>query len=271
MSNNEKWVLVTGASRGIGKSCAEKLLEEGFSVLAGVRSNASLEAIASLNNPRYQPIKLDICEENDLAALVPRLEALELYAVVNNAGSAVLGPIEFLPLKELKAQFDINLFAQVAVIQAALPMLRKNQGRIVNISSISGFIGFPYFGAYSSSKFALEGLSESLSRELGPQGVAVALVQPGNMDTDIWQRSHDTGKKLEDAFPDAAAQIYGKRFASSSSFGFLKKSSPQCVADAVLLALTDKTPQFRYLAGRDAQRYALIKKIVPERFLKRFI
>jgi NAD(P)-dependent dehydrogenase (short-subunit alcohol dehydrogenase family) len=270
-SSDAKTVLVSGASRGIGRHCALALAGAGFQVLAGVRSEPAAEELAACAGIR--PVQLDITSAASIETLAGSLADVPLHGVVNNAGTAVLGPMEFLPLDDLRHEFEVNLFGHIAVLQAVLPKLRAVRGRVVNISSISGFIGFPFFGAYAASKFAMEGFSDALRRELRDAGVAVSVIQPGNIDTGIWEASFTRGSALEDSFPPEASAVYGKRFQANGtgSYGPARKSSPDAVADAVVRAMTDRRPKPRYLVGRDAQRLARLRRLLPDALLDRFI
>lgn len=266
-----KLVIVSGASRGIGRHCAIALAEAGFSVLAGVRNDESAADLDALGLDTLSPVTLDISQPTSIAALSETLAGRDLYGLVNNAGTAALGPLEFLPLDEIRAQFEVNLFGHIAMIQTFLPHLRAAQGRIVNISSISGFIGFPFFSAYAASKFALEGMSDALRRELKSQGVSVTLIQPGNIDTDIWQTSFTRGNSLEERLSDPEKRIYGNRFSKNDngSYGPAVKSSPEDVAAAVVGALTVAHPKTRYLVGKDAMRLSRKRRFLPDAWLDR--
>jgi len=268
-----KTVLVTGASRGIGRACAIELASAGFHVLAGVRSGESAAEPARDGDERIQTIQLDITDPKHIESLVDLVARHELFGLVNNAGSAYLGPLECIPISEIRQQFEVNLFGHIAVTQALLPELRRRKGRIVNISSISGFIGFPFFGAYSSSKFAMEGFNESLRRELRRTGVQVSVVDPGNMNTDIWQKSYARGRSMELEFSEEALKVYGRRFASAerATFGPKSKGSVVDVAACVRRALVDRRPKRRYLVGRDAYKYYWLKRIFGDRYIDRIV
>ncbi|MDX6665819.1 MAG: hypothetical protein QOG68_2025, partial [Solirubrobacteraceae bacterium] len=179
-------VLVTGAARGIGRACALRLAADGWDVLAGVRRAEDGEELRAAGDGRIAPVALDITAADQVAALADALPA-RLDAVVNNAGVVVSGPVEAVPLDELRRQFEVNLIGQVAVTQAVLGRLRASRGRIVFISSLSGRVSTPLTGPYNASKFALEGLADALRMEVRPWGIRVVLVEPAQTDTDIWR------------------------------------------------------------------------------------
>ena len=262
-------IIVSGASRGIGLRSAIALADAGFDVLAGVRSPSDAHRIDALGIRALSPVTLDITSAADIAGLSDMLHAERVFGLVNNAGIAALGPLEFLPLEDIREQFEVNVFGHIAMIQAFLPQLRESHGRIVNIGSISGIVGFPFFGAYAASKFALEGLSDSLRRELRPTGVTVSLVQPGNIDTDIWETSIAAGQSLEESMSGDARQVYGRRFSrnANGSYGPATKSAPEKVASAVVEAMTASAPRARYLVGKDARRLARMRRFLSDALL----
>jgi NAD(P)-dependent dehydrogenase (short-subunit alcohol dehydrogenase family) len=253
-------VLVTGASTGIGRTTALMLAELGASVLAGVRSPAAGEALG----PTVRPVQLDITNPDDLAAL----DLTRLDGLVNNAGIAISGPLEFLPVEQLRQQLEVNVIAQLAVTQACLPALRNTRGRIVNISSIAGRVALPLYGPYSASKFALEALSDSLRRELRGSGVHVSLVEPGAIATPIWDRGIAAADALWNAMPPVAHERYGTLVATlrgQAEQAAVKGEPPEVVARIVVNALTASTPCTRYVIGRDARIQALLARALPGR------
>src|SRR5919112_1052610 len=182
-------VLITGASTGIGHATAKRMLAYGWEVFAAARKDEDLER---LRGEGFTPIKLDVTDPETIAAAREELDERGLRGLVNNAGVAVSGPIEFIPLDELRRQLEVNLVGQVAVIQAFLPNIREATGRIVNISSIGGRIALPMVGPYAASKHALEAVSDSLRRELRPWGIHVSLIEPGGVTTPIWEKGKAT-------------------------------------------------------------------------------
>src|SRR5690242_16971455 len=176
-------VLVTGASRGIGRATAERLAGRGWEVLAGVRR-------AEDAPPGTTAVVLDVTDAAQVAALDDALPAT-LDAVVNNAGIAIGGPIEGVALDELRRQLEVNVVGPVAVTQAALGRLRASRGRVVFVSSVSGRIATPMTGPYNASKFAIEAVADSLRMEVAPWGIGVSLVEPAQTDTDMWHKAED--------------------------------------------------------------------------------
>lgn len=273
MSLSKKAVLITGASSGIGKCCVYKLSEAGFDVYAAVRTKEAERELLSIDSARINPLILDITEPQSIEAAKQQLRKVDLFALVNNAGSAVLGPLEFIPLEDIRNQFEVNLFGHIALTQSFLPKLRQTKGRIINMSSISGFVGFPFFGPYCSSKFAFEGFSESLSRELKSQGISVSIIEPGNINTGIWESSFNTGQNIEEKFPTEAHQIYGRRFAGKNrnSYGPSVKSEPEDVAKVVVHVLNTDRPKQRYLVGKDAKKIAMMKRLLGSQLFDRWL
>jgi len=270
MNPDGRAVLVSGASSGIGRETALLLARSGFRVFAGVRSDAAADDLRSQGSGGIEPLLLDITDAASVRAMGQRLAQENLVGLVNNAGGALLGPLEFLPLDEIRDQFELNVFGHIAVIQAALPALRRSRGRIINISSISGRIGFPFAGAYVGSKFALEGLSDSLRRELRPHGIAVSLIEPGNIKTPIWNKAFERSRAAARQFPAAALELYGSHLATSSR-PVDRMTEPAAVAETVLRAMTSRRPKARYVVGRDAHIYLLLRRFLPDRLLDRFI
>jgi len=259
-------VLVTGASTGIGYAVSALLASEGFTVFAGVRNAADSHRLDAI--PGVVPLQLDVTDTEQIreAAQVVRQSGKRLRGVVNNAGIAVPGPLEFLPVDELRRQFEVNFFGTIGVTQAFLPALRDSKGRIVFISSVSGQIASAFVGAYSSSKFALEAAADVLRMELRGSGVGVSVVQPGNVDTPIWNK----GRGQKDSLIARAPQVrdyYEKHLNALASLSESQKRSgidPIVVARVVLHALTAKKPRARYPVGSPAGWMRRIFTALPE-------
>ena len=274
MSNEA--VLVTGAAKGIGRACALRLART-FRVYAGVRSPADGAALVAEAGANVSPVVFDVTDQQALHAaaefITADLSGALLRGIVNNAGIAVAGPIEFVPIAELRRQFEVNVLGPIAVAQAMLPLLRKSHGRIVNIGSIAGRSAMPMTGPYSASKFALEALSDSLRVELLPAGVDVIVIEPGMIATPIWQTSVKAADKVIDQLPPEADEYYGRIIRAvreRALGGDVHGLPPDVVARVVEDALTARKPKTRYVIGRDA-RVRLVLQMLPDRWRDRLI
>ncbi len=244
-------VLITGASRGIGRATAARLAGSGWDVIAGVRNDADGVRLVAELGERVTPVTLDVTDADDLEALPGRLPE-RLDAVVNNAGLVVDGPIETTTPEALRRQFDVNVVGQVAVTQAVLPRLRASEGRVVFISSLSGRFSTPMTGAYNASKFAIEAIADALRVELRPWKVAVILVEPGATDTDIWRGALDRHEETQAALSPAQRELYSSHLVGMRRVlaQMQKRAVPvEDVAATVERALTDSRPRARYPVG----------------------
>jgi NAD(P)-dependent dehydrogenase (short-subunit alcohol dehydrogenase family) len=266
-------VLVTGSSTGIGEATVLHLRELGFDPIAAVRKDEDAER---LEGQGLRTTRIDVTDAAQIAAARDQLAGEPLAGLVNNAGIAVAAPLEFLPIDRLRQQLEINLIGQVAVTQAFLPALRRARGRIVNVSSIGGRVGLPLVGAYAASKFGLEGVSDSLRRELLAQGVDVILIEPGGVKTPIWKKGERLADEMiGDEMPPEAEQLYGRMIqrlrAETAKIEQERGIEPREVAEAVGTALTARRPRARYLVGRDAKIRGPMAKLLPDRVMDRLI
>jgi NAD(P)-dependent dehydrogenase (short-subunit alcohol dehydrogenase family) len=267
MSERAGTVVVTGASSGIGEACARTLAQAGFRVLAGVRQDADAERVAALHD-RVEAVRVDVSDQATVADLGQRVGSEPLAGLVNNAGISVSGPLEFVPLDEWRRQLDVNVIGQVAVTQALLPALRRARGRIVNIGSVGGKVAAPLLSPYAASKFALEGITDSLRRELRPLGVHVAIVEPGAIATRIWEKGVAAADELLASAPAEAEAIYGPTIAAirkQATKATEEAIPPEEVAKAVEHALTADRPRTRYPVGRDARQRIRLAGLLPDR------
>jgi NAD(P)-dependent dehydrogenase (short-subunit alcohol dehydrogenase family) len=268
-------VLITGASSGIGEACALHLAGLGWQVFAGVRKTSDGEALQAKSG-RVIPVVVDVTNEASIARIAKEVEAITpgLAGLVNNAGIAVAGPLEFLPLDEIRRQIEVNVIGQIAVVQAFMPLLRAAKGRIVNMSSISGKVAAPLFAPYAASKFALEAISDSLRRELAPWGLEVCIIEPGNINTPIWDKGVTWGQDMMAKLPPKAQELYRpnlERLITYISGNLGKGAAPLEVANAVEHALSAPRPKTRYVVGSDARLGILLSRILPDRWVDGFI
>jgi NAD(P)-dependent dehydrogenase (short-subunit alcohol dehydrogenase family) len=259
--------LVTGASTGIGRATALRLATAGWTVLAGVRDPDAGESLVQVApGGRVRALTLDVTDPGQIAAAVAELPQEGLDALVNNAGVAVGGPLELVSAEDLQRQFDVNVFAQVAVTRAMLPALRRARGRIVFLSSIGGLVAVPYSAPYAASKHAIEALGDALRIELRSSGVQVALIEPGSVATPIWDKGRTDAERL--SIPPELEQYYGlvpaaidKVLTDTTS----RAVAPEQVAATIERALTARRMRARYLVGRDAKAMLAMRRLLPDR------
>ncbi len=273
-----KSVLITGASTGIGRASALRLDAEGWRVFAGVRREEDAASLQAAGSDRLVPLMLDVTDSGQVAAAAERIaadaEKTGLDGLVNNAGIAVPGPLEALPIDDFRRQIEVNLTAHVAVTQAMLPQIRAARGRIVFITSIGGLMAFPMFGAYHAAKFGLEAVGDVFRRELRPWGISVSVVEPGSIATEIWERGQNEADAFLARIPADQVELYGK---SMEAYREVARQTaargivPEKVAKAIAHALSARRPRTRYLVGADARAQALFNRLLPDRLVDRLI
>ncbi len=266
-------IVITGASTGIGEACALRLDGLGYRVFAGVRKTVDGEALKKKARGQLSPVLLDVTNEESIADAVRTVGDVPLAGLVNNAGIVVPGPLELVPIAMWRKQLEVNVIGQVAVTQAFLPMLRAGRGRIVNMGSVAGRSALPFSGPYCASKFALEGLTDSLRMELRQFGISVSIVEPGAIQTPIWDKSAAGANEYLNAAPAPLLELYrallGKLQAAAAHAG-KHAVGPEEVAKAVEHALTSSKPKTRYVVGSDAKlRMKLIH--LPDRLVDSLI
>src|SRR4051794_14789120 len=246
-------VLITGASSGMGKACALRLSQGGFTVFAAVRKERDAQALRAAG---LVPIILDVTDEGTISEAFRTIQtavgSAGLAGLVNNAGIAVTGPLELVPLNELRRQYEINVFGQVAVTQAFLPLLRAARGRIINVGSVGAKFALPFAGPLNSSKAAFESLSDSLRMELRPWGIQVVLVSPGSIRTSAEVKLTADSEAALKAYPAEGRARYERSYRAFVE-GLLaleaKGVGPEVVAETVFRAMTAPTPRRRYPVG----------------------
>ncbi len=262
--------LVTGSSTGIGFAICEHLSKSGHTVLAGFRKPADKANLLALGSG-ILPIELDVTNETHLARLPTAIESNmkghDHFILVNNAGVAVWGPLEETPLDDYRKQFEVNLFGSIRAIQVCLPNLRKSKGRIINISSISGLMASPFMSPYSSSKFAMEAIADSLRIELLNQDIKVININPGPIKTPIWNKALES-EKAQIPNPTSRYSHQMKKFKTQIEKAVENAPTPAAVITALDEAANNANPKFNYVVGNLNIRFAIrITKFLPKRWL----
>jgi len=246
---------ITGISSGLGRALADAALNRGDRVTGTVRAAAARTAFLAAHPQRATVPLLDVTDESAVRAVVAAAEAETgpIDILVNNAGYGLIAGVEEASLSEIRAQFEVNVFGAVAVMQAVLPFMRhRRAGRIINISSISGLVGWAALGIYSGSKFALEGIVETLAQEVAPLGIHVTLIEPGGFRTDFAGRSRaESERQIADYEPSVGAN----RRILTQHAGH-EPGDPAKAALAILKVADSELPPLRLMLGTDALGYA---------------
>lgn len=267
MSEN-KIVLLTGASSGIGKETARLLAQEGFKVYAASRH---LDKMTELTQFGVEIISLDLTDEKSIESCVAQVLKKEkrIDILINNAGYGSFGALEVVPMEEAHRQFEVNLFGLASLIQKVLPKMREQRyGRIINISSIAAYFTEPNGAWYHASKAAVDKLSDCLRIELKPFGIDVVLIQPGMIDTG-WQ-----GIAEDSLLKTTSGTVYessGQKHAQFLKRGYKLASKPVVVAKTIVKASMAKRPKIRYRTGKGARSVIFLMRVVPTRILDCFI
>ncbi len=260
--NDARAILVTGASTGIGNATAAELAKRGFTVFAGARKEADAAALDA-SHERIRPLILDVTDPDAVAHAIDVVRASEipLYGLLNNAGVAVGGPLEYLPIDALRRQFEVNVFGTMSTTQAALPLLRASKGRVVTIGSIASRFGAPFIGPYAASKAALAVLMDSLRMEMLPFGVSVSLFEFAAVKTPIWEKGRSNRDVLAKQFPPQALADYAPVIeAMSKQIDHEERGGldPALVASEIADAFTSPHPKARYVVGKQARLQAAV-------------
>ncbi len=278
MSATPKAVLITGASSGIGRECALRLASSGYRIFAGVRGKEAGIELEKAAGSGVTPVFLDVTDGDSIsaAALAVQRQAGDagLFGLVNNAGISVAGPLELLPIEDLRRQFEVNVIGQVAVTQAFLPLVRAARGRILFMGSIAGRLTIPFAGAYSGAKYALEAFSDAFSMELRDWGISVSIIEPGNISTPIWEKSRDRFAGVADKLQRGARELYGSWIEEipKAVEGFARRGIPPSrVARTVEKALAARRPRARYTVGWDSRVFGKLAPLLPGRLRQRVI
>jgi len=266
-------VVITGASSGIGKASALYLAGRGYRVFAGVRSPESAQELRAAGVPLLAPVTIDVTDGDSVLRAAEtvgaRVGPSGLYALVNNAGVGLGGPIEYLPLERFREPFEVNVLGVIRMIQAFLPLLRLAPGaRIVNVGSVQGRAVTPFLAPYTCSKFALEGLTGTLRQELAPWGIHVTMVEPGIVRTEIFAKAAAYLSGLRAALSPEALDRYAH--AVTPFEGALKRAAslgmdPGRVAATIGNCLAAPRPRARYVVGMQARILCALAALLPDR------
>ena len=273
MEKEKGAVVVTGASTGIGRATALHLDQLGYRVFAGVRKQADAESITDEGSDRLTPTTIDVAVQPSIDAAredVQRAVGKDgLAGLVNNAGIAGGGRVEHLPVDDFKKVIEVNLVGQYAVTQAFLPLLRRGDGTIVFITSIGGRVASPFFAPYNAAKFGLEGMADSLRRELKPwKEMDVVVVEPGSIATPIWEKGNDNFDAAHKRMDPEAERLYGpqmERLKEVTMETAARGQDPVKVAEVIEKAIRKPNPKARYIVGRDAKMMARTQSLIGDK------
>jgi NAD(P)-dependent dehydrogenase (short-subunit alcohol dehydrogenase family) len=270
--------LITGGTDGLGRAAAILLAERGYRVFAAGRSGekrAALDRLAREKKLPLEAVELDVCDQASVQQAVAGVlaKAGAIDVLVNNAGVGYMAVVEDLLIEDLRRQFETNLFGVLRVTQAVLPGMRERRsGRILMMSSVAGIVTPPTYGAYSSSKHALEGLSNALRLELYPFGIAVVLIEPGYIVTNFQQTAKDLGQSyVQGAQSGPYAKVYAGAWAGANKGRGRSKTTPEDCARVMLEALEARRPRARYEVTGLAKFAAWGKRFLPDRGMDAFL
>jgi NADP-dependent 3-hydroxy acid dehydrogenase YdfG len=272
-------VLITGASTGIGLACAQYLADQNIHVYAGVRKETDFERVAKLHN-NIQPIKIDIANEESIQncyqTIQSEVQPDDTFALLNNAGIVRAGPLEFIPIEELKFQLDINITYHVRVSQVFMPLLRKvKDGRLLFTGSQSGFFTTPMMGPYCASKHGIEAIADAFRQELALNSkIKVILIQPGQIKTPIWDKSLDKAHEIQNNYPQDANNLYGQiipKVEERAKDAGINGAHTDVVSKDVYTAITSSNPKTRYRQGKGANLSYFLKLLLSDKTRDRLI
>lgn len=273
-----KYVVITGVSTGIGRAAAGDLAANGYHVFGSVRKQADADTLKTQIGENFTPLLFDVTDHDAVKAAAEQVsdtvKGQGLAGLVNNAGIGIGGPLQHIPLDQLRLQFEVNVFGLIAVTQAFLPLLGAKlpqthpPGRIINVSSVGGKLSFPFLGAYNGSKFAVESMSDVLRRELMLYGIDVIVIEPGSVQTAIWDKAEeaDVSPYLNTDYAPILER-FSKYFISTGRAG----KSPEALARIIREALENPRPKTRYATPDNYLMGWLLPRLLPDRWLDRLI
>ena len=267
-----KSMLISGASSGVGKALSLGLDKLGYRVFAGVRKDEDAETLRSQASPQLTPLILDITQPEAIAAACEHIAQTTrggLFCLINNAGVSYSGAMEFMPMEDFRQQMEVNLFGQLALTQACLPLLRQERGRVLFISSVDVRLATAYNGPYSCSKAALVAMADALRLELSPWGIAIVVLILGSVRTPIWEKAAQTAGEILRRAPAEAWNMYGKYQKQAGRFyqqAGLHGMDVNELVPIVHRVLQSRNPKPYLLVGKDALIFELMAKLLPVRW-----
>jgi NAD(P)-dependent dehydrogenase (short-subunit alcohol dehydrogenase family) len=274
MARKEKGaVVVTGASTGIGRATALHLDQRGYRVFAGVRKQSDANSLKKEATGDLTPVTLDVTKPRSIAAARQKVQRAVgkagIEGLVNNAGVANAGPVEHLPVADFQRVIEVNLIGQYAVTQEFLPLIRRGDGTILFITSIGGRVASPFFSPYNAAKFGLEGMADSLRREIKPwSGIDVVVIEPGSIATPIWAKGRDNSAAAGEGMSPEARRLYGpqmERMREVTAEAEDRGLEPVAVAKVIEKAIRKRNPRSRYIVGRDAKMMARMQGLLGDK------
>jgi NAD(P)-dependent dehydrogenase (short-subunit alcohol dehydrogenase family) len=273
-NTGDKVAFLTGASSGIGHASAMLLVRSGFQVFAGVRTPEDGTKLQAETGNRLVPLRIDVADARSVKAaaeeVTARLQGRGLNGLVNIAGIGISGPVEYVAPDDLYRIFEVNVFGQIAVTQAFLPLIRKARGRIVNISSVGAHIAIPFGGVLGASKSAFGSLSDALRLELRPFGIHVGVIEPASIRTPAVEKTLGHVEEVIRRLPPEGAQRYGNMLRNFTRIAYAREkngSPPEVVARAVRHALTARRPRIRYVVGKNAKPLTILPRLLSDHLL----
>lgn len=275
---NGETVMVTGASSGVGRACVRLFAAAGYQVLAGVRQEAQGRALELEDPGRIRFVIVDLQDQTTIetAALrvADQVTGSGLKGLVNCAGHLFSGPLEYFPREQWFPQYDVNLFGTMSLTRSMLALIRKGNGRIINIGAVGGGVALPFFGAIASSKIALQAANDCLRRELHPWGIHVIIIEPGGIDTPANPKMRQNVKGFLNSLESRGHDYYGKSMEAFTRWAYERHTrglKPEQVAAKALKALKARHPGTRYRVGMDSHGAAFLNWLLPDRVFDRLI
>lgn len=270
----DKVVFMTGASSGIGHASALLLARNGFQVFAGVRKPEDGEKLQAEAGNRLVPVIIDVADAESIARaakeVTTKLEGRGLDGLANIAGMGISGPLEYVRSEDLHRVFEVNVFGQISVIQAFMPLIRKARGRIVNMSSVGAHITIPFGGVLGASKSAFGALNDALRLELRPFGIRVCVIEPASIHTPAVEKTLGHVDEIILGLPPEGARRYGDMLRRFTKVAYAREthgSPPEVVAKAVYHALRAPQPRIRYVVGRNSKPLTILPKLLSDHLL----